>query len=264
MQNIGEMPTFKRHAKLFNDIRTFLRVLWMFYEDLFSVQFNSVLQCLFQPPAMLVQVWIPESQRQARRRAIRMLLFTSATNMKPMHRLTPARKSLARDSDPPVTAPSYIRALFRFRISWKVESYDRYVLEIGKSIHILFALTFFIYTGRTPLHKRAEIYGREEPHFIPFLLRRKWAPILFVGPSLFSKTIINYTPTEFLNLLRLESEIYFALWSNKNGLFLLFLFSVKLLHLLHVIPETLILNHSFRVQNPFFISKNNLKKKIIV
>jgi len=145
----------------------------------------------------------------------------------------------------------YIRALFRFRISWKVESYDRYVLEIGKSIHILFALAFFIYTGRTPLHKRAEIYGREEPHFIPFLFRRKWAPILFVGPSLFSKTIINYAPTEFLNLPRLGSEIYFALWSSDNGPFL---FSVKLLQLLHVhvIPETLILSHSFRVQNPFF------------
>lgn len=48
-----------------------------------------------------------KDKRDTRRRTIRMLLFTSATNMKPMHRLTPVRKSLVRVFDPPTSSLVY-------------------------------------------------------------------------------------------------------------------------------------------------------------
>jgi len=54
------MPTFKRHVKLFDVFRTFLGILCMFYENLFSVQSNLALRRLFHLLAILVQVWMPD------------------------------------------------------------------------------------------------------------------------------------------------------------------------------------------------------------
>jgi len=98
-----------------------------------------------------------EDKRDTRRRAIRMPLFTPTTNLKPMHRLTPARipSWLARSLPCPVLAirprfnpPPCIRSS-RAGISWKVESYDRYVLKIRKFIHILFAPRLFHLYGES-------------------------------------------------------------------------------------------------------------------
>lgn len=131
----------------------------------------------FIPPASS-SLWTPpvsESQRQARHAAPRHSYAT-------FHFGNKYEADAPADTGPKISSsrfrsshivPRTSALLPRPRISWKVESYDRYVLEIGKSIHILYALVFFIYTGRTPLHKRAEIYGRGEPRFIPFLFRRK-------------------------------------------------------------------------------------------
>lgn len=174
------MPTFKEPTELFVVLRTFLEnftsILWGSVWWAVQSRFTaSLLSTCYTSSSLDAQSLKVKDKRDTRRRTIRMLLFTSATNMKPMHRLTPLRKSLPFAFPILSHRPSYIRALFRSRISWKVESYDPYVLEIGKSIHILYALVFFIYTGRTPLHKRAEIYGRGEPHFTPFPFGRKWA-----------------------------------------------------------------------------------------
>lgn len=107
-------------------------------------------------------------------------------------------QSRAFSSSLPVTC---IRAFSRFRISCEeesYESYDRYVLKIVKSIHIPSALDFFIYTGKAPLHKRAEIYGRKAATRVRFPFRWKWAPTTLLRkhfPSstlILSKAIINY------------------------------------------------------------------------
>lgn len=146
------------------------------------------------------------------RRDIPIPLFTLATNMKPTgwHRISGSR---FRFLFTPIVSRSFllpspvtcIRAFSRFRISCEeksYESYDRYVLEMVKSIHIPSALAFFIYTGKAPLHKRAEIYGRKAASRVRFssrsdeserhpttLLRKRFPSSALI----LSKAIINYT-----------------------------------------------------------------------
>lgn len=96
------------------------------------MQYDLALRCLFYPPAVpMVQVWMPglkvKDKRDTRRRGIPMPLFTSATNMKPMHRLTPnfwlviPVPFLSYSLSFLVLLPSRVSAPFHaFRISWKV------------------------------------------------------------------------------------------------------------------------------------------------